>query len=33
MTLDDFRQSLTATNPPSELSHPLAGLGWDGKVG
>jgi hypothetical protein len=26
MTLDEFRQSLTATDPPAELSHALAGL-------
>jgi hypothetical protein len=31
MTLEDFRRSLTATNPPNELSHALAGLWWDGK--
>jgi len=32
MTLDDFRQSLTATEPPAGLSHALAGLWW-GKKG
>jgi len=26
MTLDDFRQSLSATEPPAELTHALAGL-------
>jgi hypothetical protein len=31
MTLDDFRQSLTATEPPAELTLALAGLWWDGK--
>jgi len=31
MTLDDFRQSLTATDPPAGLSHALAGLWWDAK--
>ena len=31
MTLDDFRNSLTATAPPSELTFALAGLWWDGK--
>jgi hypothetical protein len=31
MTLDDFRQSLTATEPPAGLSHALAGLWWDKK--
>lgn len=31
MTFDDFRRSLTATNPPNELSHALAGLWWDAK--
>ena len=29
MTLEEFRQSLTATEPPAELTHPLAGLWWD----
>ena len=31
MTLDDFRQSLTAAKPPAELTPPLAGLWWDAK--
>jgi len=31
MTLDEFRQSLTATEPPAGLSHALAGLWWDAK--
>jgi hypothetical protein len=31
MTLDDFRLSLTATNPPDELAYALAGLWWDAK--
>lgn len=31
MTLDEFRQSLTATEPPAELTHALIGLWWDGK--
>jgi hypothetical protein len=31
MTLDDFRQSLTATEPPPRLTHALAGLWWDAK--
>ena len=31
MTLDNFRQSLTAAEPPAELSPALAGLWWDGK--
>jgi hypothetical protein len=31
MTLEDFRQSLTATEPPAGLTHALAGLWWDGK--
>src|ERR1017187_4768817 len=31
MTLDDFRQSLTATEPPAGLTLALAGLGWDAK--
>src|SRR5450759_5135016 len=31
MTLDDFRQSLTAAKPPAELTHALAGLWWDAK--
>ena len=31
MTLDEFRQSLTATEPPARLTHALAGLWWDAK--
>jgi len=31
MTLDDFRQSLSASEPPAGLPHALAGLWWDGK--
>ena len=31
MTRDDFLQSLTATEPPLELSLALAGLWWDAK--
>jgi hypothetical protein len=31
MTLDDFRKSLTATEPPAELTLALAGLWWDAK--
>lgn len=31
MTLDGFRQSLTATAPPAELTHALAGLWSDAK--
>ena len=31
MTFDDFRRSLTATEPSAELSHALAGLWWDAK--
>lgn len=31
MTLDDFRQSLSATQPPDELTVTLAGLWWDAK--
>jgi len=31
MTLDDFRQSLTATQPPAGLALALAGLWWDAK--
>jgi len=31
MTLDDFRQSLTETEPPTGLTHALDGLWWDGK--
>ena len=31
MTLEQFRQSLTATEPPLGLSHALTGLWWDAK--
>jgi hypothetical protein len=31
VTPDEFRQSLTATEPPSGLTHALAGLWWDAK--
>lgn len=31
MTLDDFRHSLAAKEPPSNISLPLAGLWWDAK--
>jgi hypothetical protein len=31
MTLDPFRKSLTATGPPSELTHAVAGLWSDAK--
>jgi hypothetical protein len=31
MTLDDFRQSLSASRPPVELTPALAGLWWDAK--
>ena len=31
MTLDEFRESLTATEPPAGLPHALAGLWWDAK--
>jgi hypothetical protein len=31
MALDDFRQSLTATEPPAGLTLALAGLWWDAK--
>jgi hypothetical protein len=31
MTLDDFRRSLAATEPPVGLTLALAGLWWDGK--
>jgi hypothetical protein len=31
MTLDEFRQSLTATAPPPGLTHAVAGLWWDAK--
>jgi hypothetical protein len=31
MTSDEFRQSLTATEPPAGLTLALAGLWWDAK--
>ena len=31
MTLEDFQQSLTATEPPAGLTLALAGLWWDAK--
>ena len=31
MTLDEFRQSLTASQPPAGLAHALVGLWWDAK--
>jgi hypothetical protein len=31
LTVDEFCQSLTATAPPVELTHPLAALWWDAK--
>ena len=31
MTVDDFRQSLTAAKPPAELTLSLLGLWWDAK--
>jgi hypothetical protein len=31
LTLDEFRQSLTAPDPPAGLSHALGGLWWDAK--
>jgi hypothetical protein len=31
MTVDDFRQSLTAAKPPTELTLALVGLWWDAK--
>jgi hypothetical protein len=31
MTVDDFRQTLTATKPPAELTFALLGLWWDAK--
>ena len=31
ITLDEFRESLTATEPPAGLTHALAGLWWDAK--
>ena len=29
--MDEFQQSLTATEPPAGLTHALTGLWWDGK--
>jgi hypothetical protein len=31
MTLNEFRQSLTATEPRAGLTHALTGLWWDAK--
>ncbi len=31
MTLDDFLKSLTASQPPAEVTLALAGLWWDAK--
>jgi len=31
MTVDEFRQSLSATEPPAGLTHALAGLWWNAK--
>jgi hypothetical protein len=31
MTVDDFRKSLTATEPPAGLTFALAGLWWDAR--
>jgi hypothetical protein len=31
MTLDDFRKSLTAAEPPADLIPALVGLWWDAK--
>ena len=31
MNLDEFRNSLTANQPPKDLSLPLAALWWDAK--
>jgi hypothetical protein len=31
MTLDEFRESLTATGPPAALTPALMGLWWDSK--
>jgi hypothetical protein len=31
MTMDEFRQSLTADEPPAELTFALVGLWWDTK--
>jgi hypothetical protein len=33
MTFDDFCKSLTASQPPVELTPALAGLWWDAKGG
>jgi hypothetical protein len=33
MTVDDFRQLLTATEPPAGVALALAGLWWDAKGG
>lgn len=32
MTVDSFRQSLSADPPPDGLTHALAGLWWDAKA-
>jgi hypothetical protein len=31
MTLDEFKQSLTASEPPTGLTHALTGLWWDAR--
>ena len=31
MTLEDFRKSLTESEPPAELTPALVGLWWDAK--
>jgi hypothetical protein len=31
MNLEDFRRTLTDSEPPAEFSHALAGLWWDAK--
>jgi hypothetical protein len=31
MTLEDFKQSLTGSTPPAELTGALTGLWWDAK--
>ena len=31
MNLDDYRKSLSATEPPAGLTHALVGLWWDAK--
>jgi hypothetical protein len=31
MTIEEFRQSLTAPEPPAGLTHALLGLWWDAK--